>query len=48
MYVITKDVIKSYYDGIIACENPSNVKHLLLKGKDNYKTKERWNYSVIF
>ncbi|KFM22153.1 glucose-mannose-6-phosphate isomerase protein [Marine Group I thaumarchaeote SCGC AAA799-B03] len=43
MHVMTEDVIEVCHNGIVAWENPSNVKPILIQGTDDYeKTKERW------
>ena len=43
MHVIAEDVLEACHNGVVAWETPSNVKPILLKGKDDYiKTKERW------
>ena len=44
MHVITEDVIETCHNGIVAWENISNCKPILLQGKDDHiKTIERWN-----
>ena len=44
MHVITEDVIETCHNGIVAWENLSNCKPILLQGKDDHvKTIERWN-----
>ena len=43
IHVITEDVVESSHNGIVAWEKRSQVKPILLQGKDDYfKTKERW------
>ncbi len=43
MHVITEDVIEACHNGIVSWETKSNIKPILLQGKDDYnKTKERW------
>jgi glucose/mannose-6-phosphate isomerase len=43
MHVIAEDIIEACHNGIVAWETTSNVKPILLKGKDDYiKTRERW------
>ena len=45
MHVIAEDIIEACHNGIVAWETTSNVKPILLKGKDDYiKTKERWKF----
>jgi len=43
-HVITENVIEACHNGIVSWEKPSNVKPILIEGKDDYiKTKERWS-----
>ena len=49
MHVITEDVIEACHNGIVSWIKPSNVKPILLRGKDDFeKTSERWNILKIF
>ncbi|MEM4249555.1 MAG: SIS domain-containing protein [Candidatus Nitrosotenuis sp.] len=42
-HAIIEDVIEASHNGIVAWEKPSQVKPILLQGKDDYiKTKQRW------
>jgi len=42
-HAMVEDVIEACHNGIVAWQKPSNVKPVLLEGKDDYiKTKERW------
>jgi glucose/mannose-6-phosphate isomerase len=42
-HVIAEDVVEACHNGIVSWEKKSNVKPILLQGKDDYdKTKERW------
>ncbi len=42
-HAIIEDVIEASHNGIVSWEKPSQVKPILLQGKDDYvKTKERW------
>ncbi|MEM3172201.1 MAG: SIS domain-containing protein [Candidatus Nitrosotenuis sp.] len=42
-HAIIEDVIEASHNGIMSWEKPSQVKPILLQGKDDYaKTKERW------
>jgi len=44
MHAMTEDVIESCHNGIVSWERNSNVKPVLIQGKDdNYKTIERWS-----
>ena len=44
LHAITEDVIESCHNGIVAWDEPSNIKPILIQGdKDYFKTKERWN-----
>ena len=44
MHAITEDVIEACHNGIVSWEKTSNVKPILIQGKDdNIKTKQRWN-----
>ena len=46
IHVITEDIIESCHNGIVSWERKSNVRPILLEGKDDYyKTKER--YGII-
>ena len=41
---MTEDVIESCHNGIVAWEKKSNVKPILIQGKDDHvKTRERWD-----
>ena len=43
IHAMTEDVIESCHNGIVSWEKDSNVKLVLIQGKDdNIKTKERW------
>ena len=43
MHAIAEDVIEACHNGIVSWERPSQVKPILLQGKDDYiKTKELW------
>jgi len=43
MHAMAEDVLEACHNGIVSWEKPSNVKPILLEGKDDYiKTKERW------
>jgi len=42
-HAIIEDVIEASHNGVVAWERPSEVKPILLKGRNDYvKTKERW------
>ncbi len=42
-HAMIEDVIESSHNGIVSWERPSNVKPILLRGRNDYiKTKERW------
>jgi glucose/mannose-6-phosphate isomerase len=42
-HVITEDVIEACHNGIVSWEKPSQVKPILIEGKDDYiTTKQRW------
>ena len=44
IHAMIEDVIESSHNGIVAWENKSNVKPVLIQGKDDHvKTSERWN-----
>jgi len=44
MHVITEDIIEACHNGIVAWEKDSNVKPVLIRGKNDYiKTIERWD-----
>jgi glucose/mannose-6-phosphate isomerase len=44
IHAITEDVIESCHNGIVAWDEPSNIKPILIQGdKDYFKTKERWD-----
>ena len=44
MHVITEDIIEACHNGIVAWEKNSNVKPVLIRGKNDYiKTIERWD-----
>jgi glucose/mannose-6-phosphate isomerase len=48
-HAITEDVIEACHNGIVAWQNNSSLKPILLEGKDDYiKTKERWKILKIF
>jgi len=43
MHSMAEDVIEACHNGIVAWEKPSNVKPILIQGKDDYaKTKDIW------
>lgn len=43
MHAISENVIESCHNGIVSWESTSNIKPILLRGKDDHeKTKERW------
>ena len=43
MHAISEDIVEASHNGIVAWERSSNVKPILIQGKDDYsKTKERW------
>jgi glucose/mannose-6-phosphate isomerase len=43
IHAITEDVIESCHNGVVAWDEPSNIKPILIQGdKDYFKTKERW------
>ena len=43
MHAMTEDIIESCHNGIVAWEKKSNVKPVLIQGKDDHKkTSERW------
>ena len=43
IHAISEDVVEACHNGIVSWERKSNVKPILLQGKDDYvKTKERW------
>ncbi len=43
MHAMAEDVLEACHNGIVSWEKPSNVKPILLEGKDDFiKTKERW------
>ena len=43
IHAAAEDIIEACHIGIVSWEKPSNVKPILLEGKDDYiKTKERW------
>ena len=49
MHAITEDVIEACHNGIVSWEKSSNVKPILIQGKDDYiKTKERWQFVKEF
>jgi len=44
IHAIAEDVVEACHNGIVSWEKESNVKPILIQGKDDYiKTKERWN-----
>ncbi len=44
MHVIAEDVVEACHNGIVSWERKSNIKPILIQGKDDHiKTKERWN-----
>ena len=44
MHAIVENVIEACHNGIVSWETSSEVKPILIQGKDDYiKTKERWN-----
>jgi len=49
LHVMTEDVIEACHNGIVSWEKNSQVKPILIKGKDDYiKTKERWEVLTQF
>jgi len=43
MHAMVEDVIEACHNGIVSWEKSSNIKPILIQGKDDYiKTKERW------
>jgi len=43
LHAIAEDIIEACHNGIVAWERPSQVKPILIQGKDDYiKTKEQW------
>jgi len=43
MHAITEDVVEACHNGIVSWEIPTNVKPILIQGKNDYiKTQERW------
>jgi len=43
MHAMAEDVIEACHNGIVSWEKSSNIKPILIQGKDDYvKTKERW------
>ena len=49
LHVITEDVVEACHNGVVAWEKKSNVKPILIKGKDDYvKTIERWKILTEF
>jgi len=43
LHAITENVIEACHNGIVAWERSSNIKPILIEGRDDYvKTKERW------
>lgn len=43
MHAMTEDMMEASHNGIVSWETPSNVKPILIQGKDDHpKTKERW------
>jgi len=43
MHAISEDVIEACHNGIVSWDKKSNIKPILIKGKDDFfKTKERW------
>ena len=44
MHAITEDVIEACHNGIVSWSKKSNIKPILIQGKDDHvKTRERWN-----
>ena len=44
IHAITEDIMEACHNGIVSWERESNIKPILIQGKDDYiKTKERWN-----
>ena len=44
IHAIAEDVVEACHNGIVSWERESNIKPILIQGKDDYiKTKERWN-----
>ena len=44
IHAITEDVIEACHNGIVSWERKSNIKPILIQGKDDHiKTKERWS-----
>ncbi len=49
LHVITEDVVEACHNGIVSWERKSNVKPILIKGRDDYvKTIERWEVLTEF
>ena len=49
LHVITEDVVEACHNGIVAWEQNSNVKPILIRGQDDYvKTIERWEVITEF
>ncbi len=43
MHAMSEDIVEASHNGIVSWERSSNVKPILIQGKDDYiKTKERW------
>jgi glucose/mannose-6-phosphate isomerase len=44
MHAMSEDIVEASHNGIVSWERPSNVKPILIQGKDDFiKTKERWS-----
>ena len=44
IHAIAEDVVEACHNGIVSWERKSNIKPILIQGKDDHiKTKERWN-----
>lgn len=49
LHVITEDVVEACHNGIVAWEKKSNIKPILIRGKNDYfKTIERWDVLIEF
>jgi len=43
LHVMTEDIIEACHNGVVSWERKSNIKPILIEGKDDYiKTRERW------
>ena len=49
MHAITENVIEACHNGIVSWDTPSDIKPILIQGKDDhFKTKERWEILKTF